>query len=175
VEADPPPTPTKATIAVEIQGFDLPGRRCDPDPSGDPYDDIHVGVAYRRETIELIPGDAASARWRFDVVVRPAEDGTFDFGGPFALGKRGERHLGLRWGTLDADHTFTVFRAAKLRSSDVAPSLVQAVLADGGRLIGRLGLTDKKGHPLCASVRPPDIVWSTTPRNRRSAKRAEPC
>jgi hypothetical protein len=27
-------------------------------------------------------------------------------------------------------------------------------------LVGRLGLTDAKGNPLCAAVRPPVIEWS---------------
>jgi hypothetical protein len=31
---------------------------------------------------------------------------------------------------------------------------------DSGLLVGRVGLTDQKGHPLCASVRPPLIEWS---------------
>jgi Family of unknown function (DUF5990) len=30
-------------------------------------------------------------------------------------------------------------------------------------LVGRLGLTDDKGWPLCAAVRPPRIHWSTEP------------
>ena len=29
-----------------------------------------------------------------------------------------------------------------------------------GLLVGRLGLTDAKGGPICASVRPPLIDWS---------------
>jgi len=29
----------------------------------------------------------------------------------------------------------------------------------GGLLIGRLGLTDAKGGPVCAAVRPPQIEW----------------
>ena len=29
-----------------------------------------------------------------------------------------------------------------------------------GTLVARLGLTDAKGHPLCASVRPPRVEWS---------------
>ncbi|MGH3559093.1 MAG: DUF5990 family protein [Mycobacterium sp.] len=29
-----------------------------------------------------------------------------------------------------------------------------------GLLVGRLGLTDAKGNPLCARVRPPQISWT---------------
>jgi hypothetical protein len=30
-----------------------------------------------------------------------------------------------------------------------------------GLLIGRLGLTDPKGNPTCAAVRPPLIAWTS--------------
>ncbi|MFD2357165.1 DUF5990 family protein [Nonomuraea ferruginea] len=29
-----------------------------------------------------------------------------------------------------------------------------------GLLVARLGLTDARGHPLCAAVRPPLVEWS---------------
>ncbi|MFI8339216.1 DUF5990 family protein [Streptomyces sp. NPDC085639] len=32
--------------------------------------------------------------------------------------------------------------------------------AVSGRLVGRPGLTDAEGRPLCAAVRPPRIDWS---------------
>lgn len=40
--------------------------------------------------------------------------------------------------------------------------LVQAL--ELGVLVGRLGLTDPKGNPLCAAVRPPVIEWSAAGR-----------
>ena len=148
------------TMVVEIRGRDLPGRRCGPTPDGGSYENIHVGIVRRGETIELVPGDAPSARWQLEVTVRSGDDGTLDFGGPFVHGKRGERHLALRWGTLEDDGAFMVFRGAKLRFSDVDPSVLQRALRGGGRLVGSLGLTDEQGWPRCASVRPPDITWS---------------
>jgi hypothetical protein len=89
---------TMTTMVVEIQGRDLPGRRCGQSPDGGSYDNIHVGIVRRADTIELVPGDAPSARWQLEVTVRRGADGTIDFAGPFVHGKRGERHLGLRWG-----------------------------------------------------------------------------
>jgi hypothetical protein len=83
-------------MIVEIRGSDLPGRRCGPGPDGGFYENIHVGPARRTETVDLVPGDAASARWAFEVTVLEGDDG-FDVGGPFVHGKRGERHFGLRW------------------------------------------------------------------------------
>jgi hypothetical protein len=148
------------TMVVEIRGRDLPSRRCGPSSDGGSYDNIHVGIVCRGDTIELVPGDAPSARWQLEVTVRRGDDGTFDFGGPFVHGKPGERHLGLRWGTVEGDGTFTVFRGAKLRFADVDASVVQRALRSGGRLDGSLGLTDAQGWPRCASVQPPDISWS---------------
>jgi hypothetical protein len=43
---------------------------------------------------------------------------------------------------------------------DCIPSEVVASTVDQGLLVGRLGLTDHNGNPLCAAVRPPLIQWS---------------
>lgn len=52
-----------------------------------------------------------------------------------------------------------MFRRAKLMMSDVSPETLQAA-TESGALTGRLGLTDAKGHPLCARVKPPQIDWT---------------
>jgi hypothetical protein len=146
-------------VAVEIRGFDLPGRSCDPPPGGERYENIHVGVARRAETVELVPGDAPSARWAFEIEVRSDDAGEFDFRGPFVLGRRGERHLGLRWGTLEEGGHFSVFRGAKFRLFELDPAFVRAVIASG-RLVVEVDLTDEDGYPRCATVRPPHVTWS---------------
>lgn len=153
---------TVASMVVEIEGTDLPGRRCGPNPEGAWYENIHVGISRRSAAVDLVPGDAASATWRVDVTVKPVGDAGLDFGGPFVHGGRGERFLGLRWGAVGDDGTFQLFRGAKLRLSDVDLALVRQALLPGRRLIGRLGLTDAKGQPRCASVHPPDVQWSVS-------------
>lgn len=120
---------------------------------------IHVGLKTKKGIVEFVPGDAPSARWEFAVELRDADEG-FDFGGPFVLGKREDRHLGLSWVTLADDGSHEVFRGAKLRLSDVNPTLVRRADRTGGKLVATLGLTDEQGYPRCASVRPPLIQWS---------------
>jgi Family of unknown function (DUF5990) len=154
------------SVLVEIHGTDLPGRRCGPSPDGGNYENVHVGLKHRDGPIELVPGDAPSARWELELTVRRRDD-ELDYGGPFVYGRRGERALGLVWGTLD--DTFEIFRAAKLRLEDVDPALVEESLEGGARVVGSLGLTDDHGWPRCASVRPPDIVWSVTGRTSADA------
>ena len=67
------------------------------------------------------------------MVVRIDDEGTLDYGGPFVAGRRGERSLGLVWGTF-AWNDFEVFRGAKLRLSDLDPALVERALATGAHL-----------------------------------------
>ena len=52
-----------------------------------------------------------------------------------------------------------MFRRAKLWLDAIPPAVIDSAL-DSGLLVGRLGLTDPKGKPLCAAVRPPVIEWS---------------
>ena len=56
-----------------------------------------------------------------------------------------------------------MFRRAKLWLEAVPPDVL-ASAAERGVLVGRLGLTDGRGNPLCASVRPPLIEWSAATR-----------
>jgi hypothetical protein len=147
-------------VLVVIEGSDLPGRRCGPSPEGRWYENIHVGLGRPPKLVGLVPGDAPSARWELEITMRRRPGGELDFRGPFVHGKRGERSLYLSWGEVADDGAFELFRAAKLRFSDLDPDLVRQAMEPGRRLVGRLGLTDSKGHPRCARVRPPDIEWS---------------
>jgi hypothetical protein len=82
-----------------------------------------------------------------------------DVQGSYIQGPPGGRFIYLSWGTVDEAGTFTLFRRAKLWLDAIPPAVLERA-ADGGLLTGRLGLTDQKGNPLCAAVRPPLIEWS---------------
>jgi hypothetical protein len=136
-------------IRLTIEATSLPGRSCGP------YVDIEVGVQVRKEVEDLVPGDAAGATWAVDV---RHLDG--DWRGPAVHGPRGERFLYLVWrGRQGPGAPIAMFRRAKLRL-DAVPTEVAAEAARTGALVGRLGLTDARGMPLCASVKPPGIRWS---------------
>ena len=104
------------------------------------------------------PGDAPSATWTLDCSAAGSPDGV-DLQGPYIQGPPGGRFIYLSWGTVDDAQTFTLFRRAKL-SFDAIPQAVIDGAQRLGMLVGRLGLTDAKGKPLCAAVRPPLIEWS---------------
>lgn len=143
-------------VAVRIVGRNLPGRRC-----GD-RDSIHVGVQRGAQVVGLTPGDAAEAIFDIAIDVVAAGGSIPDFRGPFAHGKRGERFLYLSWGQVEPDGRFAMFRRAKLHLSAVDPEEIAHALAAGSTIEGVLDLTDERGGPRCASVRPPRISWRVT-------------
>jgi hypothetical protein len=167
------PAPVLGTLAVLIDGFDLPGLTCHPEPDGTVHRSVHVALSGRdtgrphldmpgrngARALEPVPGDAPSARWEVTVTVRRGDDG-LDFGGPFVRGARDDRHLGLVWGDVPGDGTLRLFRGAKLRLVDVEPSLIEAAMRAGHRLVARIRLTDAKGNPVCARVHSPALTWS---------------
>jgi hypothetical protein len=143
---------------VRIEAHDLPGAECaaGPDwPNGHP--NIHVAVQRRNKPSELmglVRADAAGATWELEC----GSDGG-DITGPYVQGGPGRRFVYLSWGVVDHEETFIVFRRAKLMFDGV-PSSIFRVAQKTGVLVGRLGLTDASGDPLCAAVRPPLIEWS---------------
>jgi hypothetical protein len=166
------PGAVAGTMIVVIEGSELPGRTCQPEPDGQGHQDVYVALGGRSEdrpaltmtnkpgmAIEPVPGDAPAARWEMPVTVRWDEDG-FDFAGPFVRGVRDDRHLGLIWGDLMDDETLQVFRGAKLRLVDVDPGLIEQALRPGHKLVARIRLTDARGNPICARVHPPYLTWS---------------
>jgi Family of unknown function (DUF5990)/Domain of unknown function (DUF5655) len=160
------------TMTVAIEGSELPGRTCRPEPDGTGHENVHVALGGHSAgrtsltmsnkpgmAIEPLPGDAPAARWEMPVTVRRDDDG-FDFGGPYVRGVRDDRHLGLIWGDLLADGTLNVFRGAKLRLVDVDPGLIEQAIRPGHKLVARIRLTDARGNPICARVHPPYLIWS---------------
>jgi len=169
------PAAVLGPMTVVIDGYDLPGLTCRPEPGGLGHRNVHVAVSGKVKdrpalvvpdrpglAIEPVPGDAESARWEVPVTVRRDADG-FDFSGPFVGGTRDDRSLGLAWGDVPGDGTLRLFRGAKLRLVDVDPALIEEAMQPGHRLIARIRLTDPRGNPVCARVHPPALVWSVVP------------
>lgn len=143
-------------MRIRLIGTDLPGRDCPAGHNFPGYSNVHVAVQSKRppELLDLQPGDADEVTWTIDCEVNGS-----DVRGPHIQGGPGDRFIYLNWGSVDSDGQMDMFRRAKLMLDGV-PSKVLTRAAKSGLLVGRLGLTDTKGQPLCASVRPPAIDWS---------------
>jgi len=153
-------------VRIRIEGTDLPGSSCGPSPDRPGgYRGIHVAVQRKNKPAELLgltPAAAPAATWTLDCVAKSRPDGTTDLTGPCIQGPPGGRFIYLSWGTVEEPGTFVLFRRAKLWLNAVPAPVLASVAGQGehGVLVGRLGLTDPKGNPVCASVRPPLIEWS---------------
>jgi len=152
-------------VIVRIEASDLPGRTCGPGPDfPEGHHNIHVAVQGRKgqqDLVGMVPGDAPSAVWSLACTVAGRTPDA-DLRGPQIHGAPGKRFIYLSWGVVDEPGTFRMFRRAKLWIDGVPPSVL-AEARERGVLVGKLGLTDDKGWPLCAAVRPPRIQWSARP------------
>ncbi|MFF7989138.1 DUF5990 family protein [Kitasatospora xanthocidica] len=149
-------------MELRIEATDLPGRECGATPGVPDYRDVHVAVQRRGKPGELLdpqPGDAARAGWSLECATKPLPDGGVDITGRYVQGGPGGRFVYLNWMAGEGDDR-TMFRRAKLLLEEIDRDTAREA-ARTGLLVARLGLTDAKGHPLCAAVRPPLVTWST--------------
>jgi hypothetical protein len=144
-------------VRIVIEGHDLPGAEFVSD--GSPLHNVHVAVQIADHPVGLVRGDAVDARWEIYVRTVVVDGGVVDLRGPAVFGKRGDRFLYLTWGDVGADGSFARFRRAKLMIGDVEPELLAAAARVDGVLVASLSLTDERGCPRCARVKPPVITW----------------
>jgi hypothetical protein len=135
-------------MRIRIVGTDLPGSKFDE------YANVHLGLQRGREVVDWVSADVETAIFELDVKLVDIPGG-IDFRGPCVHGKRGERFLYLSWGNLAANGSWQMFRRAKLQLDALDAELLGAPV-----VVASLGLTDERGGPRCASVRPPRIKWS---------------
>jgi Family of unknown function (DUF5990)/Domain of unknown function (DUF5655) len=171
------PKPVLGTMTVVIEGSELPGLTCQPEPDGTVHRNIHVALATTAKgitegqswltvprkpglAVEPFPGDAKETRWEVTVTVRGSAKDGYDFTGASVSGDRTDRNLGLVWGDVPGDGTLQLFRGAKLRLVDVPPDLITEAMRPGHRLVARVRLTDDRGNPVCARPRPSRLAWS---------------
>jgi hypothetical protein len=145
-------------VRIRIEGDDLPGTRDGAQATALRLGNVHVGVQRKAEVVDRVPATASEAIWQFEITSREV-DGLLDVGGPWVQGRPGARFIYLSWGAV-TDDRFEMFRRVKLLFGDIPTDLLRAAHDGAGVLVGRLGLTDAKGGPLCARVRPPTITWT---------------
>jgi hypothetical protein len=150
------------TAQLRIVGRRLPGSNW----SG--RSGIHVGVQRGGEVVGLVTGDAADAVFDIDLDIVAGTDGEPDFRGPYVHGRRGERFVYLSWGEVDDQGGFTMFRRLKLHLSPLVEQESPERVLAARRIQAVLELTDTRGRPLAASVRPPWVTWRLGSGSRTS-------
>ena len=119
-----------------------------------------MGVQRKNKPDELmgqVSADVESVTWELEAT--PVPSATVDFRGPYISGPPGGRFVYLSWGVVEGPGSFEMFRRAKIMFDGI-PAETMTAAQESGVLVGRLGLTDPKGNPTCAAVRPPLIEWT---------------
>jgi hypothetical protein len=148
-------------VLIRIEAYDLPGRSCGPSPERPGgHHGIEVGIQRKNKPGELtgrVSADAETVVW--EVEANPVSSDGADFRGPYISGPPGGRFIYLSWVVAEETGGFAMFRRAKIMFDGI-PTSVLGEARVSGLLIGQLGLTDPRGNPTCAAVRPPLIQWS---------------
>jgi uncharacterized protein DUF5990 len=142
-----------AKLALRIIGRRLPGS------SWSGRHGIHVGVQEESQVIGLVDGDAGEAVFDVELDMVDTGEGELDFRGPYVNGKRGERFVYLVWGEVDGDGAFAMFKRLKLHLAPLVEQYTAPTVLAAKRVQAVLELTDTRGRPLAASVRPPWVTW----------------
>ena len=139
-------------LNVRIVGERLPGRAYGE------HGNVHIGVQRGDDIQQLQAADGASVKFTFGIVLREVDGGGVDFRSPFVHGKPGERFFYLVWADVADDGTPTMFSRIKLLLAAVPKGLVTMRTTT---LEAYLPLTTPDGKLVAASVRPPDVNWSS--------------
>jgi hypothetical protein len=139
-------------IHLRVRGTDPPGLSCGPSPDQPGgYHHVHCGLQRGSEVVDPAPGDQPFVA-DIEILVRNGK-----LSGPYVHGRSGDRFLYLSWGEFDGDE-FRMFRRAKIRLEHLDPAAL-----DDHAVEVRMPLRDAKGHPICASLRPPQVEWTVDP------------
>lgn len=150
------------TLDFQILGRNLPGISFTESQGALVHrEPVYLGIQRKNEVIDLVPGNARRAVFSFQVDVISNSTARLDFRGPFVHGKKGDRFLYLSWGDLRKDGSFSMFRRAKLRLSQIDGRDLQTVLSSHSTCMVRcrINLKGEDGGPICGSIVQKKSEW----------------
>lgn len=148
-------------VTIRLTCTKLPGRAFAGISNGEAfaYSNVHVGLQRGEEIVDTAPGDAEVAIFEPVFRVERTPDGRPNFLGPYAKGPKDERFFYLSWVEKAPSGALTRFRRAKIHLGHLDWSVVEAAARTGAPIEAELALTDRRGGPLCASVRDGVVRW----------------
>lgn len=150
-------TAAEHEITIEIICTDLPGTQWDHlTGSRGP---VHLGIQKDEEMIEAAPADLKRIVFQPVLRVRRHSDGTPNFLGPFAHGPRAERFVYLVWAVVKSNASVTMVGRIKLHLNHLTWAHIEKAVTKKKPIKVTLTLTNDKGKPVHASVRPDAAKW----------------
>ena len=141
-------------ITILLHCTDLPGTVFEGRTA------IRLGVQKGKAVVDDVAADVESITFICPMrVERGTETGKPNFLGPFAQGTREERFIYLSWGG-QGQTRWEMFRRAKIQLKDIPWTSVEQAAATEKPIEATIRMTDKRGGPLCASVKKEFITWT---------------
>lgn len=140
-------------IVVDIICTKLPGSRWDE------RGPIHLGIQKGDEIEDARSADLDRIEFSPVLRVRRHVDGSANFLGPFAHGPRTGRFIYLVWAIMRGKTPVAMAGRIKILLDHIEWHDVERAATQGRAIQVTIPLTDEKGRPVFASVRPERAKW----------------
>jgi hypothetical protein len=140
-------------IVIEIICTELPGSKWDDRGS------VHLGIQKGVEIEDARSADLDRIKFRPVLRVRRHTDGSANFLGPYAHGPRTGRFIYLVWTVMSGKTPVAVAGRIKILLNHIEWDAVEHAAAKGRAISVTIPLTNEKGRPVFASVRPDRAKW----------------
>lgn len=142
-----------AEIELRLHCTDLP-----PERLGDILH-LRLGIQRDREVVDDVPVSAGPVVFFVPIRVtyREGEESP-RFSGEFVHGKTADRFLYLCWGERDGE-AWLPNRRAKVLLGQMPRAVLQHALSSGTPVEVTIRATGRRGEPVAASLKPPNIEW----------------
>ncbi|MEZ5043669.1 MAG: DUF5990 family protein [Saprospiraceae bacterium] len=142
----------KNAISIKLICTNFPGSAC----CG--RENIFLSIQKNKEVLEETPGDSLSKTFSLSLECNMGKDGMPNFLGPYVFGSTGDKFLYLVWYSKE-NGIKEMFRRAKIKLNVLSWEQINTAIAQGKSIEAHIKLTDKKGEPVCASLKAENISW----------------
>lgn len=125
---------------------------------------LRLGIQDKQLVKQDVPGTARAARFAFPLTVTISPT-VIVFSGSYAQGTRDNRFVYLSWGAWTADSSggsgeWKITGRVKVLLNGISRELIENALQTHKPIRARIRLTNDKGQPITASLKPEYIDWS---------------
>lgn len=137
-------------VQFQIEGLNLPGAA---------WSVLRLGLQIGAKVVQDVPADAEEVTFRFSAEVgRNRKSGVPQFFGPAIHGPSDGQFVYLSWGQREGE-TWNIVRRAKLPLAGIGWELIQRATTGQKPVRIQLNMTDARGQPITASIKPNAIEW----------------
>lgn len=147
-------------IRVRVRCHTMPTAASGAGATGWRVEYLWLGVQVGEAVEQLVPIAAGEAHFEVGLRVAPLPGGGTNFLGPAAKGTLQERFFYLCWHEVVPGERPRAMGRVKIHLSHLPWALVEAAARREQPLEVALAMTGARGEPRCASVRPPEAVWT---------------